>query len=162
MSNLPLTVGVVFRSWAVEFAESVWPRFQVLTFAAILCVGRHTVCRLLRVAGSLALGHWSCYHRVLSRRHWSSWRLAQTLAEQVLARFVPRGIVSISGDDTVTQHPGKKVHGKARHRDAVRSTHSYTAWRYGHKWVVLAIQVQLPGLSRPWALPVLCALYRSA
>jgi hypothetical protein len=28
--------------------------------------------------------------------------------------------------------------------------------------VVLAIQVQLPGLRRPWALPVLCALYRSA
>jgi hypothetical protein len=75
---------------------------------------------------------------------------------------VPRGVVSISGDDTVTQHRGKKVHGKARHRDAVQSTHSYTAWRYGHKWVVLAIQVQLPGLRRPWALPVLCALYRSA
>ena len=162
MSNLPPTVRVVFRAWAGEFAQSVWPRFQVLVFAAILCVGRHTVCRLLRVAGALALGHWSSYHRVLSRRRWSSWRLARTLAEQVLVRFAPRGVVSISGDDTVTQHPGKKVHGKARHRDAVRSTHSYTAWRYGHKWVVLAIQVQLPGLSRPWALPVLCALYRSA
>ena len=162
MSNIPPAVRVVFRAWADEFAESVWPRFQVLAFAAILCVGRHTVCRLLRVAGALAPGHWSSYHRVLSRRRWSSWRLARALAEQVLVRFAPRGIVSISGDDTVTQHPGKKVHGKARHRDAVRSTHSYTAWRYGHKWVVLAIQVQLPGLSRPWALPVLCALYRSA
>jgi hypothetical protein len=162
MSNIPPAVRVVFRAWADEFAESVWPRFQVLAFAAILCMGRHTVCRLLRVAGTLAPGHWSSYHRVLSRRRWSSWRLARALAEQVLVRFAPRGIVSISGDDTVTQHPGKKVHGKARHRDAVRSTHSYTAWRYGHKWVVLAIQVQLPGLSRPWALPVLCALYRSA
>lgn len=35
------------------------------------------------------------------------------------------------------------------------------AWRWGHKRVVLAIQVQLPGEIRPWALPVLCALYRS-
>src|SRR4051794_41185351 len=113
MSNLPPMVRVVFRTWAGEFAESVWPRFQVLVFAAILCVGRHTVCRLLRVAGALALGHWSCYHRVLSRRRWSIWRLARTLAEQVLIRLVPHGIVSISGDDTVTQHPGKKVHGKA-------------------------------------------------
>lgn len=162
MSNLSPAVRGVFRAWSGEFAESVWPRFQVLVFAAIVCVGRHTVCRLLRVAGLLALGHWSSYHRVLSRRRWSSWRRARALAEQVLIRFTPRGVVSISGDDTVTQHPGKKVHGKARHRDAVRSTHSYTAWRYGHKWVVLAIQVQLPGLSRPWALPVLCALYRSA
>jgi hypothetical protein len=161
MASIPQGVRGVFRAWSGEFADSVWPRFQVLVFAAILCVGRHTVCRLLRIAGALADGHWSSYHRVLSRRRWSSWRLARILAEQVIDRFLPRGVILLSGDDTVTQHPGKKVYGKARHRDAVRSTHSYTAWRWGHKWVVLAIQVQLPGLSRPWALPILCALYRS-
>lgn len=161
MASIPQGVRSVFRQWSGEFAESVWPRFQVLVFAAILCVGRHTVCRLLRIAGGMAEGHWSSYHRVLSKRRWSSWRLARVLAEHVLDRFVPRGVVSISGDDTVTQHPGKKVYGKGRHRDAVRSTHSYTAWRWGHKWVVLAIQIQLPGVGRPWALPVLCALYRS-
>ena len=32
----------------------------------------------------------------------------------------------------------------------------------GHKWVVLAILVKLPGIQRPWALPVLVALYRNA
>jgi hypothetical protein len=161
MASIPQGVRSVFREWSGEFAETVWPRFQVLVFAAILCVGRHTVCRLLRIAGALAVGHWSSYHRVLSRRRWSSWRLARILAQQVLDRLVPRGTVLLSGDDTVTQHRGKKVYGKGRHRDAVRSTHSYTAWRWGHKWVVLAIHVRLPGLSRPWALPVLCALYRS-
>lgn len=161
MASIPQGVRCVFREWSGEFAETVWPRFQVLLFAAVLCVGRHTVCRLLRIAGTLAEGHWSSYHRVLSKRRWSSWRLARILAEQVLERFVPRGVVSLIGDDTVTEHRGKKVHGKGRHRDAVRSTHSYTAWRWGHKWVVLAIRVQLPGTCRPWALPVLCALYRS-
>jgi hypothetical protein len=65
------------------------------------------------------------------------------------------------GDDTVTEHPGRKVYGKAKHRDAVRSSHSYTAWRWGHKWVVLAVLVRLPFAQRPWALPVLVALYRS-
>src|SRR5262249_25332976 len=38
---------------------------------------------------------------------------------------------------------------------------SYTAFRYGHKWVVLAVLVSLPFAQRPWALPVLVALYRS-
>ena len=33
--------------------------------------------------------------------------------------------------------------------------------RWGHKWVVLAILVQFPFATRPWALPVLVALYRS-
>jgi hypothetical protein len=44
----------------------------------------------------------------------------------------------------------------------VRSTKSYTAWRYGHRWVVLAALVHFPFARRPWALPVLVALYRSA
>jgi len=43
----------------------------------------------------------------------------------------------------------------------VRSTHSYTAFRRGHKWVVLAVLVRFPFAARPWALPVLVALYRS-
>jgi hypothetical protein len=116
---------------------------------------------LLRIAGTLAGGHWCGYHHVLSKRRWSGWNLARILAQHVVDRFVRRGTILICGDDTVTQHPGKKVHGKGRHRDAVRSTHSHTAWRWGHKRVGLAILVQLPGLSRPWALPVLCALYQS-
>ncbi len=161
MAKIPQGVRSVLQLWSAEFSETVWPRFQVLMFAAIVCVGRHTICRLLRVAGNLAEGHWCSYHRVLAKRRWSSWNLARILAHQVVDRFVPRGTIQICGDDTVSQHPGKKVYGKGRHRDAVRSTHSYTAWRWGHKWVVLAILVQLPGLSRPWALPVLVALYRS-
>ena len=161
MAGMPQGVRCVFHEWSCEFSETVWPRFRVLVLAAIVCVGRHTICRLLRIAGALAEGHWSSYHRVLSKRRWSSWSLARVLAEHVVDRFVPCGTISICGDDSVTQHPGKNVYGKGRHRDAVRSTHSYTAWRWGHKWVVLAIRVQLPGLSRPWALPVLCALYRT-
>src|SRR5262249_27849393 len=34
-------------------------------------------------------------------------------------------------------------------------------WRYGHKWVVLAVLVRFPCANRPWALPVLVALYQS-
>jgi hypothetical protein len=61
----------------------------------------------------------------------------------------------------VAAHRGKKVHGKARHRAPLRSSKSYTAYRYGHNWVVLAILVPFPFGLRPWALPVLVARYRS-
>ena len=54
------------------------------------------------------------------------------------------GRVVIVTDEENDGHPGKRVYGKARHRDPVRSSHSYTAWRWGHKWVVLAILVQFP------------------
>jgi hypothetical protein len=67
----------------------------------------------------------------------------------------------LNGDDTLDEHRGKKVYGKGRHRDAVRSSKNYTAFRYGHKWVVLAVLVSFPFANRSWALPVLIALYRS-
>jgi hypothetical protein len=83
------------------------------------------------------------------------------LAAWILNRWLSYGRVPLVGDDTVDEHRGKKVYGKACHRDAVRSTHSYTAYRWGHKWVVLAILVKFPFACRPWALPVLVALYHS-
>src|SRR6267142_5036832 len=86
---------------------------------------------------------------------------ARRLAEAILQRWVPTGIVAVAGDDTVAEHRGKKVYGKGCHRDAVRSTHSYTAYRWGHKWVVLAVLVRFPFTHRLWALPVLVALYRT-
>ena len=79
----------------------------------------------------------------------------------LLDHLIPAGPVLVVGDDTVDGHPGPNVYGKARHRDPVRSSHTYTAWRYGHTWVVLAVLVQFPFATRPWALPVLIDLYRS-
>ena len=124
--------------------------------------GGTPVCRLLRIAGTLAEGHWSSFHRVLSARRWSPGRLARRLAQQVLKQLVSCGVVSLSGDDTVTSHPGKKVYGEgeASRRGAFDALFHRVEVE-GHKWVVLAIQVRLPGCDRPWALPVLCALYCS-
>ena len=56
----------------------------------------------------------------------------------------PRARSLLAGDDTVTEHPGPQVYGKGCHRDPVRSTHSFTAFRWGHKWVVLALLVRFP------------------
>jgi hypothetical protein len=143
------------------FSSAVFARAHLLAVAAILTTGRRTVSNLLRTVGHLAQGAPSSYHRVLSCARWSGLRLAALLTRFVLRRFWPAGTVTLVGDDTVTEHPGRKVHGKAKHRDPVRSSHSYTAWRWGHKWVVLAVLVRLPFARRPWALPVLVALYRS-
>ncbi|WP_422923366.1 IS701 family transposase [Singulisphaera sp. PoT] len=135
--------------------------FVVLLLATILTQGRHTVANLLRTVGELAPGHRTDYQRVLSRAPWSGLRAGCTLARLILDRLCPNGPVFLVGDDTVDGHPGRCVYGKARHRDPVRSSHAYTAWKYGHCWVVLAVLVRLPGTSRPWALPVLVDLYRS-
>src|SRR5262245_3922124 len=161
VTSIPDDALPILSSFAPAFTPATFCRAQLLAVAAILTTGRRTASNLLRTLGHLAGGAPSSYHRVLSEARWSGLRLAALLACFVLRRFWPAGVVTLVGDDTLTAHPGKKVYGKARHRDPVRSSHSYTAWRWGHKWVVLAVLVRLPFAQRPWAMPVLVALYRS-
>ena len=158
--QLPKPVHTVFEPLAQALTQPTYRRLVVLALAAILTVGGRTIANLLRCLGALAPGHSSSYHRVLSRRRWSARRLARQYIAAVLARFVPEGPVAIAGDDTVTEHPGDTVYGKGCHRDAVRSTRSFTAFRWGHKWVVVAVLVGFPFCRRRWALPLMVALYR--
>jgi hypothetical protein len=159
-SQLPAPVHTVFGPLETALTRPTYQRLVVLALAAILTVGGRTIANLLRTLGALAPGHPSSYHRVLSHRRWSTRRLARRYLAAVLDRFAPQGTVALVGDDTVTEHPGAKVYGKGCHRDPVRSTHAFTAFRWGHKWVVLAMLVRFSFCRRRWALPLLVALYR--
>ena len=159
--SLPDFAVPLLRIFQPAFTQPPYNRFLVLLLGALLTTGRCTITNLLRTARLQGSGHMSSYHRVFSHRQWSSWRLARALMTFLLTHMVPTGPVFLAGDDTVAEHPGPKVFGKGRHRDGVRSTHSYTAYRWGHKWVVLSVLITLPGATRPWALPVLVALYCS-
>jgi hypothetical protein len=158
---LPKPARSLFECLAGAFSRPTFLRFVVLALATILTVGQRTVCNLLRTVGALAPGHPSSYHRVFCKRRCGVWRLARGLCGWVIDHLVPEGRIGLAGDDTVDEHRGKKVFGKGCHRDPVRSTRSYTAFRWGHKWVVLAVLVRFPFSRRLWALPVLVALYRT-
>ena len=156
--NIPTCAVPVLTMFRPAFSTPTYHRFLVLVLAAVLTTGRRTVTNLLRTVRYQAQGHVSSYHRVFSQRRWSTWALARALITFLLDHVVPPGPVLLAGDDTVTEHPGPHVFGKGRHRDGVRSTHSYTAYRWGHKWVVMSVLVKLPFATRPWALPVLVGL----
>jgi hypothetical protein len=161
MSSIASQELPLFSLFRAAFRAATFARARLLGVAAILTTGRRTVANLLRTVAELTEGDASSYNRVLSLAQWSALSLAAILTRFIIQHFWPQGRIRVVGDDTVTEHPGRKVHGKARHRDPVRSSHSYTAWRWGHKWVVLAVLVRFPFASRPWALPVLVTLYRS-
>jgi hypothetical protein len=151
----------VLALFAPAFNSATFPRAQLLAVACILTTGRRTIANLLRLVPHLRQGSSTSYHRVLSQARWSGLQLACALTRFLIQHLLPTGLIPLVGDDTVDGHKGKNVYGKARHRDPVRSTKSHTAWRYGHKWVALCVLVRFPFASRPWALPVLVALYRS-
>jgi hypothetical protein len=161
MAIIPDLLRSLIHPLGHAFTRPTFTRFTTLMVGAVLTTGRRTVSNLLRTVRGLAPGHPSSYHRVFSRRRWSTWTLARGLAGLLLQRFAPEESVPLAGDDTVDEHRGATVYGKGKHRDPVRSSKSYTAWRWGHKWVVLAVLVKFPFATRPWALPVLVALYRT-
>ena len=159
---LPHEADPLVAVLAEVFTQPTAARFTTLLTTAILTTSRRTVAHLLRTLGPLAPGHDSSYRRVLSHAQWSSFQLGCALTRFLLDHFLPDGQpIMLVGDDTVDGHPGRTVYGKGRHRDAVRSSHSFTAWKYGHKWVVLAVLVKFPFAQRRWALPILVDLYRT-
>jgi hypothetical protein len=162
MTILPAEATPLLLALAPAFTQPTGQRFANLMAAALLTTGRRTIANLLRTLGPLAQGHKTSYQRVFSAASWSSLHLACLLTRFVAAHFLPSGPIILVGDDTVDGHKGKNVYGKARHRDPVRSSHCYTAWRYGHKWVALCVLVRFPFATRPWALPLLVDLYRTA
>jgi hypothetical protein len=162
MLRLPRAAEPLVSAFSVAFTRPTFQRVIVLILGAILSLRHRTVTGMLRAVGPLAKGHWSNFHRVLCCRAWSCWPLAKVLAAMVLELIPANQPVICPVDDTTPQHKGKKVYGKGCHHDACRSTHSHMVWVWGHKWVTLAINVKFPFASRPWALPVLCALYRPA
>jgi hypothetical protein len=160
MCNLPSAAEPLFMSFSIAFTEPTFQRILPLAVGAILTTGRRTVTGVLRTMRGLAPGHFSSYHRVFSRATWSLWPLGKVLATAILHFLPPDQPVLVPMDDTTAQHRGKKVYGKGCHHDAVRSARKQVVFRWGHRWVVLAISVKFPFISRRWALPVLCALYR--
>ena len=96
-------------------------RLVLLFAASILVVGNRTVSAVLRLLSLITPVNPSTYHRLFSHRRWSASKLAKLVACFVIKRFAPNGPIRVVGDETVHGHGGKKVYGKARHRDAVRT-----------------------------------------
>ncbi len=160
MIRVPREFNPLLNDLSVSVHREQTANRLILFFAAAIVVnGMRTVAAVLRLLCLIESVNPSTYHRLFSHRRWSSRKLASVVANFVIDRFAPDGVIRVVGDETVDGHRGKKVYGKARDRDAVRSSHGHTVYRYGHKWVVVAILVELPYTSRPFALPILVALY---
>ena len=160
MFEFPRAAEPLIDSFSIAFTRPTFKRFLTLLAGAVLATGQRTITEVQWAVQGIVPGHFSSFHRVFSRARWSPWPLGRALATHAL-RLVPKGQpVLVAIDDTVTRHAGPKVYARACHRDAARSSQRITAYCWGHKWVVLAVLVDLPLISRRWALPVLCTLYR--
>jgi hypothetical protein len=136
------------------------PTFEVFTSLVAGLVAQpvsRTVCGMLTGAGLARIWHHCRAHRFFSAARWCPRQVGLVLAELVVTALLPPGApITLAVDDTLFRRRGKKVHAAGWFHDG--SAAGQTKLGYGNNWVVVAITVTLPFLSRPVALPVLAAL----
>lgn len=159
--NLKNRLKKFTRLFSNSFTRPTYNNFLILAAGCILTSGHRTITNILRIVTPFSNLDQSSFHRVFSSRKWSVTALSKVLITYTITLLASSGKVKIAVDDTVTERPGPKVYGKGRHRDAVRSSHCYTAFKWGHKWIVISLLIKFPFSKRLFALPVMVALYRS-
>lgn len=142
------------------FSAALFGRWLLLCVGWIACLERHAITECLVVTGVATLAEHSAFHRCFSRARWELDTLGKLLLIHVRTRW-PRLPLRFVIDDTLAPHKGPQVFGLACHLDAVRSTRKTKVFTFGHVWVTLALVVDVPFSTRPWAIPLLFRLYRS-
>jgi hypothetical protein len=161
MFRVPAAAEPLAEAFRGAFTTPTFERFIVLMTGLIVTIGRRTVSRALRVMEPvLGEGHWCNYHRIYSQARYSMWELGFILARQVVALLPADQPIILAADDTVDGKEGQRVWAKGAHRDSRRSSRKHVRMKFGHKWLVMCVLVKLPGIARPWALPILCGLCR--
>src|SRR5512135_1742132 len=136
------------------------PSFR--TFCGLACgflaqTGRRTVCGMLTGAGLSRLWPHDRAHWFFARARWSADDLGLAAARLVVALLVPAGApVVVAIDDTLARRRGNKVWAASWFHDGSAPGPAKTG--YGNNWVIAAIVVKLPMISRPVAVPVLAKL----
>ncbi len=158
MNWLPLEFIGFILPFASLFSKRTWRSVLILIAGAILAPGKRTVSAGLRVMGLSQERHFQNYHRVLNRAVWSSRKASQILLNQLIATFIPTGVLVMGIDDTIERRKGKRIAAKGIYRDPVRSSDSHFVKVSGLRWLSLMLLVEVPWAHRVWALPFFTVL----
>ena len=110
--------------------------------------GRRTVCGMLTGAGLSRIWPHDRAHWFFSRARWNPDDLGLAVARLVVSLLVPAGQpVTVAIDDTLFRRRGKKVWAASWFHDGSAPGPAKTG--YGNNWVIAAIVVKLPHVSRP-------------
>jgi len=149
-----MTVLVVF---APLFTAPSFRTFVMLACGFLAQSGKRTVCGMLTGAGLSRIWPHDRAHSFFSRARWNPDDLGIAAARLVTSLLVPDGEpVEVLIDDTLFRRRGKKVWAASWFHDGSALGPAKTG--YGNNWVVLAVRVRLPVISRPVAVPVMATL----
>lgn len=154
---LPASLMALLACFQPLFTAPSFRTFCALAGGFLAQTGRRTVCGMLTGAGLSRAWRHDRAHRFFSHARWNSQDLGLALAKLIVALLVPDGEpVLVAIDDTLFRRTGPKVHAIGWFHDGpAKGPHQAGL---GNNWVIAAIVVRLPFLSRPVALPALARL----
>lgn len=143
------------------FTQPSFNNFVTLALGWLMTPGRHAVTTALVVTGTSRERHHSAFQRFFSKARWNPDEIGRWLFKRILTLVDEDAPVPVDIDDTLASKKGQHIHGLGVDVDPVRSSRGHRIFCFGHVWVVMAVSIELPFSTRPWALPVLLRLYRS-
>jgi DDE superfamily endonuclease len=155
--QVPASLMTLLSSFAPLFTGPSFRTFTMLACGFLAQPGKRTVCGMLAGAGLSRLWPHDRAHSFFSRARWSPDDLGIAAARLVISLLVPDGEpVEVLIDDTLLRRRGKKVWAASWFHDGSAQGPAKTG--YGNNWVVLAVRVRLPMISRPVAVPAMAKL----
>jgi hypothetical protein len=155
--TLPGTLSGVLAAFRPCFTAPTFATFTALVAGLYAQPVSRTVCGMLTGAGLARVWQHCRAHRFFSAARWCPHQVGLVLAELIVGQLLPAGApITLAVDDTLFRWRGKKVHAAGWFHDG--SAAGQAKLGFGNNWVVVAIIVTLPFVSRPVALPVLAAL----
>src|SRR6266581_1513667 len=154
---LPGSLASVLAVFAPLFTAPSFRTFTMLACGFLAQSGKRTVCGMLTGAGLSRLWSHDRAHCFFSRARWNPDELGICAAKLVISLLVPqREPVEVLIDDTLFRRRGKRVWAASWFHDGSVAGPAKTG--FGNNWVVLAVRVRLPMISRPVAVPVMAKL----
>jgi hypothetical protein len=154
---VPASLMTLLSVFSPLFTAPSFRSFTMLACGFLAQPGKRTVCGMLSGAGLSRLWPHDRAHYFFSRARWNPDDLGICAARLVIALLVPDGeAVEVLIDDTLFRRRGKKVWAASWFHDGSAQGPAKTG--FGNNWVVLAVRVRLPVISRPVAVPVMAKL----
>jgi hypothetical protein len=154
---VPASLMTLLAMFSPLFTAPSFRTFTGLACGFLAQSGKRTVCGMLTGAGLSRAWPHDRAHYFFSRARWSPDDLGMCVAKLVIELLVGDGEpVEVLIDDTLFRRRGKKVWAASWFHDGSAQGPAKTG--FGNNWVVLAVRVFLPMVSRPVAVPVMAKL----
>ncbi len=141
------------------FTAPTWKKMLTLLRGTLLARGRRTVTAALWHTGHHQDPHFSAFHQVLNRAHWSPLAASRSLLTLIVDTFLQAGgTLDVVIDETLERRWGAKIRKRGHYRDSALSSRERSVSSPGLRWIVLAVVVRVPWTRQRWALPFLCVL----